>query len=43
MIKGIRSGNDLVLMLPSDSSHRYHIPLLGSSHAIGEMQNLCKP
>ena len=43
MIKGIRSGNDLVLMLPSDSSHRYHIPLLGSSRAIGEMQNLCKP
>lgn len=43
MIKGIRSGNDLVLMLPSDGEHRYHISLLGSSRAIGEMQSLCKP
>ncbi len=43
MIKGIRSGNNLVLMLPSDGEHRYRISLLGSSRAIGEMQNLCKP
>jgi hypothetical protein len=42
IVRGMRNGKDFVLLVASDAEHRYHIPLAGSSRAIGEMQEICK-
>ena len=42
IVRGMRNGKDFVLLLASDAEHRYHIPLAGSSRAIGRMQEICK-
>lgn len=41
IVRGMRNGKSLELLLLVDGERSYHISLVGSSRAIGEIQKLC--
>ena len=41
IVRDMRNGKTLELLLPANRERSYHVSLAGSSRAIGEMQKLC--